>query len=144
MLMWLKNEISWNVGLNARGLKIFIVIIHIAIIVIVWKKLGEKRGWSSIVTKFNVNVSFSPRLNLIYIFHYFLEILTPLWPNRGYWNCIFFIKWILILCNQGISCPIFPSSNLQSLPHMASSHVHDFLHLMSLLHAIIILIWQHK
>jgi hypothetical protein len=74
----------WDSALNAPGSRRFIAIVHIAAVVIGWKRSGKERTeQTQFSIKFAAKLSFIPRWSPVYFLFLFFEISCPMWPNRG-------------------------------------------------------------
>ncbi len=103
----ISKEISLNLGMkcwisafNAQGSRGFIVVvqvgavkIHVAAVEALRKK--ERQGETFWVSP--------PPSMLMYFFVGFLKISPCVWPNSGYWCCLFLTLRISLLCINSIS-----------------------------------------
>jgi len=100
----------WNSAFNARGRRLILVLVQlreVKIYVAAVEALRKKKRQDE--TEFSTNIDgfliFIPRWVLIYFFANFILISHCVWPNLGFWCCLFLTLWITLsyIEHEGIS-----------------------------------------
>ncbi len=88
----------WNSTFNAQ---VNIVVIHVGVVEIqygaIMEALRKKTRQNLIYHKNWWFLKFHPWLNANFFLVIFFLISPCLWPNLGFWCCVFFILWITLL-----------------------------------------------
>jgi hypothetical protein len=110
----------WNSVWNTQGLRLIIVIvhlgaakIHVAAVEALRKK--ERQDETQFPTKIDGFLSFIPRWMLMYFFAGFFLISTCVWPNSGFWCCVFLPLQIILLSDY-VYCSSFRFGNQRERP----------------------------
>ncbi len=111
----------WNSAFNARGPRLIIVgiqfgevKIYVAAVDALRKKDGQDE--TQFITKIDGILSFIPNWMLMYFLQCFFLISPCVWPNSGFWCCVFvsllitltYMFWLLSLWAIMISVFFFP------------------------------------
>ncbi len=92
----------WNSAFNAQGSKLIIVVVHLGAVKIsvaaakaTWRK--ERHDETHFPTKIDGFLSLTPLLNANVLFCRFFKISPCVWPNSGFWYCVFLTLHITLL-----------------------------------------------
>ncbi len=93
----------WNLAFNAQGSKLIIVVVHLGAVKISVAaaealRRKERHDKTQFPTKFDGFMSFTPPpWMLMYFFADFFLISPCMWPNSGFWCCVFLTLQITVL-----------------------------------------------
>ncbi len=92
----------WNSALNAGGPRLVIVVVRLAEvkIYVAAVEVLSKRGTpdeTQFTTKIDGFLSFIPHWMLIYFFAGFFWMSPCVWPNSGFWCCVFLTLRLTLL-----------------------------------------------
>jgi hypothetical protein len=95
----------WYSAFNAQGSRLIIVVIqlggvkiYVAAVEALRKK--ERQDETQFTTKIDGFLSFIPRWMLMYFFAGFLLISPCVWPNSGFWCCVFLTLRITLISGK--------------------------------------------
>jgi hypothetical protein len=94
----------WISAFNAWGSRGIIAAVQVGAVKIsvaaVEALMKKETRWNSGTIKIDGFLSFTPRWMLMYFFAGFFWISPFVWPNPGYWCCLFLTLRISLICHQ--------------------------------------------
>jgi hypothetical protein len=94
----------WYSALNAQGSRLIIVIVQLGavkiyVVAMEALKKKERQDETQFTTKIDGFLSFIPPWMVMYFFAGFFWISPCVWPNSGFWCCVFLTLRITLLCD---------------------------------------------